>query len=86
MEERAGLLSVILESRDEGWEGQVLCPSPCSPAQLPSPIPPYNKVCTSHTPAASQGLHYITVGLLLLLPSLPGNRHRPLPATIHTAT
>lgn len=36
MEERAGLLSVILESRDEGWEGQVLCPSPCSPAQLSS--------------------------------------------------
>lgn len=55
-------------------------------AVLTSPIPPYNKVCTSHTPAASQGLHYITVGLLLLLPSLPGNRHRPLPATIHTAT
>lgn len=55
-------------------------------AVLTSPIPPYNKVCTSHTPAASQGLHYITVGLLLLLPSLPGNRHRPLPATIHTVT
>lgn len=43
MEERAGLLPGNLESRDEGWEGQVLSLSPqqpCPATQHPSPVSP----------------------------------------------
>lgn len=43
MEDRAGLLPGNLESRDEGWERQVLCPSPwrpCPAIQHPSPSVP----------------------------------------------
>lgn len=53
------------------------------PAALISPILPCSKVCTSLTPAASQGSHYITAGLPA---SSPGSRPRPLLATIHTVT
>lgn len=53
------------------------------PAALISPILPCSKVCTSLTPAASQGSHYITAGLPA---SSPGSHPRPLLATIHTVT
>lgn len=38
MEERSGLLPRNLESRDEGWEGQVLCLSPAALPSYPAPI------------------------------------------------